>query len=192
MLERNYQDNQSLSFPYPGYNKLLGNISLIRPKAIAPGANGFKFINGSSWLNQIAFPVTREQFCEDVRMVCPEIGENVFGFDPGDILAFKHGEFSHLKEMSQFVKKVEDDEESLDFSPVKLGANLIDDNPYNYNLDEMREAIEEEVCLNLPKLIIEKKDSLFLEHCRRNVIYQLEIVFPDSSRKWSRLFGSEN
>jgi len=192
MLETNYQDNQSLSFPYSSYNKVLGNISLIRPKAIAPGANGFKFINGSSWLNQIVFPVTREQFCKDVKMVCPELGENVFALDPGDILAFKNGEFSHLNEICQFVIKVEDDIESLDFSPVNVKASLIDDNPDHYNIDGMKKAIEEEVYFNFPNFIIEKKDSLFLEHYRWNVIYQLEIVFPDSSRKWSFDFSEEN
>lgn len=191
MLEVNYQNNQSLSFPYSVYNQLLEQISLIRPKAIAPGANGFKLINGSSWLNQIVFPVTREQFCKDVTMVYPEIGENVFAFDPGDILAFKNGEFSHLKEMCQFVKKLEDDRESLDFSPIKVGNNLIDDNPDNYNLNEMREAINEEVCLNLPKFIRENKDS-FIEHSRWQVIYQLEIVYPDSCKQWFFDFSQEN
>lgn len=192
MLEINYQTNQSLSFPYSEYNKLLEKISLIQPKAIAPGANGFKFVNGSSWLNQVVFPVTREQFCKDVRMVYPEIGENVFAFDPGDILAFKNGEFSHLKEMCQFVKKVEDDRDTLDFSPINVGSNLIDDNPDKYNLDEMREVINEEICVNLPKFIIEKKDSLFIEHCRWQVIYQLEIVFPDSSSQWFFDFSQED
>ncbi len=192
MLEINYQTNQSLSFPYSEYNKLLEKISLIQPKAIAPGANGFKFINGSSWLNQIAFPVTQEQFCKDVRIVCPEIGENVFPLDPGDILAFKNGEFRHLKEMCQFVNKVEDDRDSLDFSPVNVGSKLIDDNPDNYNLDEMREAINEEVCLNLPKFLMENKDSLFIEHCRWKVIYQLEIVFPDFCSQWLFDFSEGN
>ncbi|NWF60350.1 MAG: MBL fold metallo-hydrolase [Fischerella sp.] len=192
MLEVNYQTNQSLSFPYSEYSQSLEQISLIQPKAIAPGANGFKLINGSSWLNQIVFPVTREQFCKDVRMVYPEIGDNVFAFDPGDIIAFKNGEFSHLKQMSQFVTKVEDDRENLDFSPVKVGSNLIDDNPDNYNLDEMKEAIKEEVCLNLPQFFMEKKDSLFIEHCRWKVIYQLEIVFPDSCEQWVFDFAEEN
>ncbi|BAZ21333.1 hypothetical protein NIES4073_22110 [Kalymmatonema gypsitolerans NIES-4073] len=192
MLEINYQTNQSLSFPYSEYNQLLEKINLIRSKAIAPGANGFKFINGSSWLNQVVFPVTREQFCKDVRMVYPEIGENVFAFDPGDIIAFKNGEFSHLKEMCQFVKKVEDDRESLDFSPINVGNNLIDDNLDNYNLDEMKQAINEEICLNLPKFIMENKDSLFLEHCHWQVIYQLEIVFPDSRKQWFFDFSQDN
>jgi hypothetical protein len=192
MLEANYQTNQSLSFPYSQYNEWLEKITLIRPKAVAPGANGFKFINGSSWLNQIVFPVTREQFCKDVRIICPEIGENVFALDPGDILALKNGEFSHLKGMCQFVKKVEDDIESLDFSPVKVESKLIDDNPNNHNLDEMREAINEEVCFNLPKFIMENKNSLFIEHCHWKVIYQLEIVFPDACSKWFFDFSEQN
>ncbi|MBD2730569.1 MBL fold metallo-hydrolase [Nostoc sp. FACHB-892] len=192
MLETNYQYNKSLSFPYSSYNKCLKNISMIQPKAIAPGANGFKKINGSSWLNKIVFPVTREQFCKDVRMVYPEVGENVFSLEPGDILVFKNNEFRHMKEICQFVNKLEDDRDILDFSPVNIDGNIIDDNPDNYNLDEMREAIEEEVLFNFPKFIQEKKYSLFLEHCHWKVIYQLEIVFPNCSRRWSFDFSEKN
>lgn len=192
MLEVSYQNNQSLSFPYSEYNQLLEQFNLIRPKAIAPGANGFKFVNGSSWMNQIVFPVTREQFCKDVKMVYPEIGENVFAFDPGDIIAFKNGEFRHLKEMCQFVKKVEDDRESLVFSPIKVGNNLVDHNLDNYALDEMEEVINQEVSLNLPQFINEKKNSLFIEHCRWQVIYQLEVVFPNYCKQWFFDFSQED
>lgn len=192
MLETNYQDNQSLSFPYSEYNQLLAQINIIRPKAIAPGANGFKLINGSSWLNQIAFPVTREQFCKDVKMVYPEIGENIFGFDPGDVIAFKNGEFSYLEEMCQFVKKLDDDRESLYFSPINVGNNLIDYNADNHNVDEMIKTIDEEVCFNLPKFIMENKDMLFIEHCRWQTIYQLEVIFPGFCKQWFFDFSQEN
>jgi len=192
MLETNYQNNQSLSFPYSSYNKKLEKVSLIKPRAISPGANGFKFVNGSSWLNQVVFPVTREQFCRDIGIVCPEVKENVFALDPGDVFAFKNGEFSYMPGRSPFVKKVEDDRDSLYFLPVNVGSNLIDDNLDNYNLDEMREAVEEEVCLNLPQFIMETKDSSFIEHCHWQVIYQLEIVFPDCVRQWYFDFVEED
>jgi UDP-MurNAc hydroxylase len=191
-LEINYQTNKSLSFPYYEYNQLLENISLIKPKAIAPGANGFKLINESSWLNQIIFPVTHEQFCKDVEMILPEIGKNIFTLDPGDILALQNGEFSKMQAMCQFVKKLEDDRESLDFSPVNIGSNLEDDNIDNYDQENMRRAIEEEVHLNIPRFIMDKKDSLFIEHCRWKVIYQLEIVFSDSCSRWFFDFSEEN
>jgi hypothetical protein len=192
MLEINFQFNLSLSFPYSIYSKLLENVSLIQPKAIAPGANGFKYINGSSWLNQIVFPVTREQFCKDVRDVYPEIGENVFPLDPGDILVLDNSNFQQLKGMCNFVKKLVDGTDILDFSPVKGGNNIIDENPDNYNIDEMKKTINDEICFNIPRIFREAKDLIFKEHFQWKVIYQLEIVFPDYCSKWFFDFSQEN
>ncbi|MGB5631319.1 MAG: MBL fold metallo-hydrolase [Waterburya sp.] len=184
MLEMNFQDNENLSFPYSSYNQELEKVSLIKPKAISPGANGFKFVNGSSWLNQIVFPVTREQYCRDIQIVCPEVGKNVFALDPGDILDLQNGKFSYMPAKSQFVKKLKDDRDELYFSPVNLNNSLIDDNSHNYDLDEMKTVIESEICTNLPRFIMENKDSLFIEHCRWQVIYQLEVVFPNHLSQW--------
>ncbi|GEM_PF-236378 len=191
MLETNFQDNESLSFPYYSYNQELEQVALIKPKAISPGANGFKFVSESSWLNQVVFPVTREQYCRDVQIVCPEIRNNVFALDPGDVLVVQNGEFSYMPAKSQFVKKLEDDQDELYFSPVNLNNSLIDDSSNDHNLDEMRKTIEEEVCTNLPKFITEKKDSLFIEHCRWQVIYQLEVVFGDGVCQWHFDFTEE-
>ncbi len=162
-----------------------------RPKAIAPGANGFKYVKGASWLNQIVFPVTREQYCQDVRIVCPEIGNNVFALDPGDVLNLQNDECIHTPAKSQFVNKLEDDRDELYFLPVNVENNLIDDNVDNYNLDEMRNSIEEEVCINFFRFIMEKKDFLFIEHCRWQVIYQLEVVFDDRVSQWYFDFTEE-
>lgn len=192
MLEINFQFNLSLSFPYSQYSKLLENVSLIQPKAIAPGANGFKYINGSSWLNQIVFPVTREQFCKDVRSIYPQIGENVFPLDPGDILVFNNGKFKQLIGRCDFVKKLVDDREILDFSPVKIGNDIIDENPDNYNIHEMIKSITDEICFNIPKIFQQAKKSLFREHFQWQVIYQLEIIFPDSCSQWFFDFSQEN
>ena len=94
--------------------------------------------------------------------------------------------------MCQFVNKLEDDRESLDFSPVKVGSELIDDNPDNYNLNEMREVIHEAVYLNLSKFFMENKDSLFIEHCRWKVIYQLKIGFTDFCSKYFFDFSEDD
>ena len=191
MLESNFQDNQSLSFPYSSYNQELDKVNLIQPKAVSPGANGFKFVNGSSWLNQVVFPVTREQYCKDVRVVCPEVENNVFALDPGDVLTFQKGEFSYIPAKSQFVKKLEDDRDELYFSPVNVNNNLIDNNFNNYNLDKIKKTIKEEVCVNLPQFFMEKKNSLFIEHCRWQVIYQLEVIFPNCVQQWYFNFTEE-
>jgi UDP-MurNAc hydroxylase len=185
MLEMNYQMNMSLTFPYSIYSKILETISTIQPKAVAPGSNGFRCIGGSSWLNKILFPVTRERFCHDIKVACPEIGNNVFPLDPGDVLTFEHGEFSHLKAKCPFVNKIGDRREDLDFSPVRVGNEMIDNNPDNYNLDEMKEGICQEISVNLSQFITKNRDYLFIEHCRWQVIYQIEIVFPDGAKIWS-------
>ena len=188
MLETNYQNNESLSFPYVEYNNLLENISLIRPKAIAPGANGFKLVDGSAWLNQVVFPVSREQFCRDVAITCPEVKDNVFALDPGDILAFERDEFSYMPEKSTFVRKLESDRQELQFSPVNVGLSIIDQNTDNYDVYEMQAVIEEEINSELPKFLAENKDT-FVEYYRWQVVYQLEVIFPDCIRYWSLDFS---
>jgi UDP-MurNAc hydroxylase len=183
-LEGKYQYNQSISFPFSLYGYLFNLINLIQPKAIAPGAQGFKYVNESSWQNQVVFPVTRERFCHDLKIAFPEMGDNIFPLDPGDTFTFDRGEYHHLVGSCQYVNQVIDDRECLDFSPVNVGNPLVDSNAEKYNLELMRQLIDNEILVNLPKFIQEHQQSLFLEHCLWNVIYQLEVVFPNSSQKW--------
>ncbi|MGL6338909.1 MAG: MBL fold metallo-hydrolase [Waterburya sp.] len=191
MLEMEYQNNRRISFPYSAYGDLLKSVSLIEPKAIAPGANGFKFINASSWLNQITFPVTREQFCRDVQQICPEIADQVFAFDPGDVITFQQGECIHLPQSSGFVEMIEDDLASLSFCPVNFDSRLVDPNLDPDHPDQIRTAIKQEVCVNLPQFFNQNQKSLFLEYYHWQVIYQLEVVFPDGSQTWHFDFSEE-
>ncbi|NEO79039.1 MBL fold metallo-hydrolase [Moorena sp. SIO4G3] len=191
LLELEHQNNQPSSFPYSAYDQELKKISLLQPNSLAPGANGFKFIKGTSWLNKVVFPVTREQFCRDVAIVCPEIGENIFPFNPGDVVTFKNGELSYMKQKSSFVQMVEDDRYDLRFSPSNIGDCLIDDNPDDYDLSEMKDVIKAEVCFDLPKFIKEKSD-LFLEYRHWKIIYQLEIVFPSETQQYYFDFSEDN
>ncbi|MEH1770619.1 MBL fold metallo-hydrolase [Nostoc sp.] len=185
LLQTQYQNNQRVVFPYDTYSHLIKLIGLVAPKAMAPGANGFKQINGSSWLNQIVFPVTREQFCHDVRQAYPTIKDQLFTLDPGDVIALNNGEVSYSPQESPFVKKLGNDQDSsLYFSPVNTDSKLIDDNPEGYDIEDMKSVIEQEVCVHLPKFFNDKKDSLFMEYCYWQAIYQLEVIFPNYSEAW--------
>jgi hypothetical protein len=190
-LEGKYQYNQSLSFPFSLYGQLFNLISLVQPKAIAPGAQGFKYIKESSWQNQVVFPVTRERLCQDLKIAFPEIGKNIFTLDPGDILTFDKGDYHYLAGSCEFAKKVVDDRECIDFSPVNVGVELVDPNPENYDVELMRQTLYEEISLNLPQFITENRTSIFNEHCRWQVIYQLEVVFSGGSQKWYIDFSQE-
>jgi UDP-MurNAc hydroxylase len=190
-MEGKFQYNQSISFPFELYGYLFNLISLIQPKAIAPGAQGFKYIGESSWQNQVVFPVTRERFCHDLQTAFPELAENIFPIDPGDILRFNRGEYHYMRGKSDYAQMLIDNRESLDFTPVTLGNTLIDSNPENYNLEDMRQVIEDKTCLDLPQFIIDNRNSLFIQHCQLRVIYQLEIIFPDGNKTWNIDFSEE-
>lgn len=190
MLEQNYQQHQPLSFPYEDYGRMLNNVSLIRPQALAPGANGFKYVGGASWLNRVVFPVTRERFCYDVRLACPSLEGNVFTLDPGDVLTLEDGRAHYSSGASDYVRTVKDDRDELDFQPVRVGADLVDHNPDGEDLEGLRRAIFQEVECDLPAFVNERKFS-FIEHRRWGVIYQLEVVFPDGSQQWFLDFSEE-
>ncbi|MBD2299677.1 MBL fold metallo-hydrolase [Nostoc sp. FACHB-87] len=183
MLETEYQYNQSCAFPFSGYSYILQLMGLTQPRAISPGANGFKFIDGSAWLNKVVFPVTQEQFCQDIKKVCPAT-ENIFALQPGDICEIENGTSTYLPAQSQFVKTVKDDRNILSFSPVTVNGEMIDSNPNNYDIHEVKRTIEEEVCVNLPKFIMEHKQDLFAQYFHWEVRYQLEVIFPDGSQTW--------
>ncbi|ARV58830.1 hypothetical protein BZZ01_09435 [Nostocales cyanobacterium HT-58-2] len=190
-MEGKYQYNQSISFPFSLYGYLFNLINRIQPKAIAPGAQGFKYINESSWQNQVVFPVTRERFCHDLKVAFPEIGDNIFTLDPGDTFTFNHGKYHQLAENCQYVNKIVDDRECLEFSPVNVGNGLVDSNPEKYDLASMRQLIDEEISVNLRQFINKYWESLFLEHRLWNIVYQLEVVFPNGSQKWHIDFSQE-
>lgn len=183
-LEGKYQYNQDVSFPFNLYSYLLKLIGLVEPLAIAPGAQGFKYIGSSSWQNQIVFPLTRERFCHDIKSAFPELKENIFELNPGDILDCNSGNYAVLKQASLYAHTVVDDRELVDFAPVIAGNDLIDFNSENYDINLIRQDIEESICRKLPQFITENIESLFKQHCCWNVIYQLKIIFPDRSQEW--------
>jgi UDP-MurNAc hydroxylase len=184
LLQLEYQHNKSTSFPYSTYSNILKLISLIAPKAVAPGANGFKHINGSSWLNQIVFPITQAQFCQDLRKICPNLQDKIFSLNPGDIVALDKKEATYTSQQSSFVQTLFDDRDRLHFAPTNLNSKLIDDNPEGYDLQKMESTIETEISLHLTEFIHQNQDKFFLEYFHWQVIYQLEVVFPHKSDKW--------
>ena len=189
-MEVVYQCNQNLSFPVESYSYILHLISLIQPKAIAAGAQGFKYINEAAWQNQIVFPLTRERFEYDLAKTLSESKPNIFTLDPGDILSLEQGTCYHRAGASEYAQMILDDRDCLDFSPVQLGNFLKDPNPENYDLKILREVIDSEISFTIAQFITDNLDSIFSEHRRWQIIYQLEVAFPHGCQKWHVDFGA--
>lgn len=183
-LEAKYQFHQDCAFPFEFYGELLKLIRLIDPIAIAPGAQGWKYINQAAWQNQIVFPVTREQFCADLAQALPQLGDRIYVLDPGDILTIDQNTYALQTGGCNYVSKLVDDRELIEFAPVKVGNTLQDLNPHQYSIPVLEQAIEEAVHSIMPQAIEEHRQTLFAQHHQWQVIYQLEIIFPDACHKW--------
>lgn len=184
-MESRYQLNQPLSFPFELYGSLFNLLSLIEPRAIAPGAQGFKYIGASAWQNQTVFPVSRERFCYDLQMAFPKLEKNIFCLDPGDVLTLESGIPRYQAGQSPYARMLEDDRDCVEFSPVKAGNPLVDVNSDGYDLTLMEQAIEHEVMVALPAFIQQHRSSLFRQHFIWTIIYELEVVFPNITKRWS-------
>jgi len=191
MIELSYQQHQPLSFPYQDYQRLLTNISKLRPGAVAPGANGFKYMGHASWLNRVVFPTTRERFCEDVKLVCPDLDGKIFALDPGDIVTIDDRQCAYSRQACNYVRTIYDDREELDFQPVSVGTDMIDHNPDNVPIDKLESVVSEEVETAIPAFI-NGRPFTFTEHRQWKVIYQLEVAFPNGRKKWFIDFSARN
>jgi UDP-MurNAc hydroxylase len=181
-MESKYQTNQGLGFPFDVYDHLYHLISLVTPQAIIPGAQGWKYIDSGDWQNQIAFPQTRERFCKDMVTVLPEA--QVCSLDPGDIAELDEDSgFHHKSAACSYARMVIDDRETIAFSPVNFHKDLHDSNLLGYPLETLEEAISTEVTIHLTTFIQEHLSNAFAEHQHWQVIYQLEVVFPDRKNK---------
>ncbi len=191
-MEGKYQANQPLAFPLQYYGCLFNLISLVQPKAIAPGAQGFKYIGKSAWQNQTVFPVTRERFCHDLETAFPTLKETIFQLNPGDCFTLNQGQYEQFPAGSDYAKMLVDDRDLVDFAPVIAGNPLTDPNPEQIELETLEQTIETEICQDFLQFILEHQRTLFYEHCHWQVIYQIEVTFPNRDRRrWSIDFSQD-
>jgi UDP-MurNAc hydroxylase len=183
-LETKYQLNQDFSFPYDLYTHLFQLIQLVDPIAVSPGAQGWKYINEAAWQNQTVFPVNRERFCHDLAHALPQIRDHIYVLDPGDILSFDRESYQLNLGACDYVHKVIDDRELIEFCPVNVGKVLKDINPKHHDIVVMHQMIESAIVQDLSVFLEENLVQKFGNHVQWQVIYQLEVIFPNGVRKW--------
>ena len=181
MLEQAWQYNEPVSFPSAEYARLLQNVQRVRPKALVPGSNGFRYVGNMSWLNQVVFPQSRERFMADAVTMLPELKDSVFEADPGDMLELRQGETTRHRRASSFVTSGERDPAQIEFSPAIAQRPLR--NRVGGNEDEHRLAVAEFIETLFPSFILDHS-ILFRSHREWNVIYQLEVAYARDSEHW--------
>ncbi len=181
MLELQWQNHDSPAFPLGEYARYLANVARIRPRALVPASNGFRYCGGAEWMNHVVFPQTRERFMADVVAMVPELAGSVFEFDPGDELELRDGATTHHRRASPFVTSDERDPFELEFLPATARAPLRDRPAYPAL--NMREEIETFITHTFPAAVRAEPEHYEL-HRRWGVVYQLEVALRESSLWW--------
>jgi len=188
MLETAIQDNEPVQFPTAQYAHLLANVARIRPGALAPGANGFKYLGESAWLNHIVFPQSRDRFLRDVVTMLPDLESKAFAFDPGDVLEMKDSAVRLIRGGSRFVSSAPRDPFELEFRPCTAQRPLTS---AAGPLTSAEHSLVDGFCEETLSRFIAENPILYSSHRQWEVIYQLEIAYSDHSKYWSIDFSDQ-
>jgi L-ascorbate metabolism protein UlaG (beta-lactamase superfamily) len=188
MLELEWQYNQPVTFPTGTYAQILRNIARVRPRAVGPASNGFRYVD-AEWLNHVAFPQSRERFLDDVVSMIPALEGKAFPFDPGDVFEIHGGQTSWHRRSSEFVTSAERDPFALESTPATAQRPLRD--PAKRPDADFRAAVDSFVERLFPDFVREHP-ALFAAHREWKVVYQLEVAFAGRSEYWTADFRGED
>ena len=189
LLESEVLLNGRTSFPYEEYFRLLANVKIINPAALAPASCGFKYLGEAAWLNKFVFPVSRAAFCRDV--VKAVRGANVMPVNPGDVVEIDAGSVRHGRGECEFVTLLEDDTAETAFNPVGGVPELVDPNHSQYTEKEMIETIETFLRDQLASVLKQSlpQRTIIHEYTEIGCEYQLDIVCPATVLSYSIRFA---
>ena len=189
LLEGNFTHHKALSVPFDEYSSFLKVVSALKPKFVVPGSAAFRYRDEFAFLNSYSFPTTAEQFLADLAVFCPNINSSTFW--PGDIANITTEGVQIERQVSNFVKVLENDSKKIIFKPVMEVKPIV-------SLTDNREQHKSE--MKIIENFIEKKFIERIAICDKldgwrhwQVLYQLEVFDPNgTSEKWSIDFRAEN
>lgn len=188
----NFFDDRNAPFPVEWHQRNLNSALSIKPRMVVPGSGGFRFAEPHEWFNPFLFPISREQFVEDMRRLAPEIDTRIA--NPGDVFEIEAGTVVHRPGASDVVRMVDDDSHKLRFDPTAPIPPLTDPNPTEYSLEHLRRAVAD-VVEGLTRYLGEsyaRDEKLVSEYRSLRARYTLVVVFPDGmAERWRISFGPE-
>lgn len=174
-------EDQSREFPYADHHKNLDNVSQIMPRMVAPGSAGFRFAGDLTWLNAFLFPISRERFAADLAQAVPGVRAQVM--NPGDVFEINSGNVRHLPSSSPLSVTEHDDTALIQFNPTASVPELTDPNPDRYPLNRLIATTESVIGDGLACYLETADDGALLPYRRLAASYEIEVIFPDGSRR---------
>ena len=179
MYEIEALEGRSLEFPAGTYAQILRRAQLLGPRALVPGSNGYRVTGAQAWFNAYKFPVSRERFVRDVGALLP--GTSRYIPNPGDVLEVTPAGTTFLPQAAaeRWVWTVRDDAaELMAFNPSAPKPGLVDDNPDELPLAELRRMVrrlfEERVVVGCGKL------GRMHPYRAMGAVFQFRVIYPDA------------
>ncbi|MEP7125151.1 MAG: MBL fold metallo-hydrolase [Byssovorax sp.] len=180
-------ESRNTGFPFAMHAMNLQTALAIRPRAVVPGAAGFRFCGAVEWCNAFLFPMSRERFVADLAELDPSIP--AFLANPGDVFEVSGGEVRHQPGASKVATTLENDTARLRFDPTATIPPLTDPNPDDHARDALVRAVD--TCVEGFFEFLRKAygdgDALVQEHRKLRAGYAVGAVFPDGSERWYRV-----
>ena len=169
-------------FPHDMYRVVLDNILQIAPRALVPGACGFRAIGPAAWTNHLIFPVTRDRFLADVAAAAPHLAGHLLVMEPGDALHVAPGVLARELGLLPYCRsdRAAYRWEELAYRPFDLGPPVVEPRGEAFTRDACLPALRD-FFLALARHV-EDDPEVFVWHRRFGVVRQYEVVFAAGDR----------
>ena len=169
-------DALGASFPLALYAKNLNAVTQANPRCVVPASCGYRY-SVDLWQNHRGFPITEQQFLDDIKIIHPEI--LCRQLPQGACIDTE--DFSIRDQALPWVERLNSDGSGvLDWRPDRGIPDLRDENPQGQNSDTLRRELK---VLFEGQFLQQFTDPALQEWRLRlamgRVVWQLNVVYPD-------------
>jgi UDP-MurNAc hydroxylase len=179
--------SRSTEFPYEMHQLNLSTVLAANPRMAVPGAAGFRFAGPIAWCNAFMFPMSREQFVQDLGALDPTLQTSIA--NPGDVYEIDHGSVRHLPAASTAARMIEDDTALIRFDPTAAVPPLVDTNPSQYAEHHVQATVD--AALDAFKAYVRASyaapDPVFAAYRKLRATYAVGVVYPDGTERTHRV-----
>jgi len=172
-------DALGASFPMEIYQGRLQAVLQAKPRCMVPSSCGYKY-SSEEWLNQRGFPVTEQQFIDDVKLLEPEIKTRILG--SGDTISADG--FSIERDSLPFVSCIRVESVQTDWRPDQGVPPLRDDDPFEHGTEHLKNTLTHylntEFIRQLKRPELRAWQEMMREGC---VAWQFDLIYPDRSKE---------
>ncbi len=173
------------------YARNLDVAEAVGARCVVPAAAGFRFADDVGWLNAHLFPIAEARFAADLRK--RPTRPQVECLLPGDTLELTAARVTVHRQQAPYVSLVANDAALLTYAPDSPVPELTDLNEPEHPADYLAQFIDGFMETGLSAFLadaVPANEAVVSRYVAANASYQVEVVFPDHTRRWAWQFDA--